>query len=147
VEKSMMMANRLKNLAENTCNINGLKINFRLVTATEKKRVHWADSVQVFKLEEHEGGEELYQDEPDKEKEERIHNDNNRSINCKTRVSPSCLDPATVEEFSPPFLYRLVKDNASIGPECDFEVPFPSRSTLKFEPENLEEAFSAPFPT
>ena len=36
----MMMANRLKNLAENTCNINGLKINFRLVTLKEGERQH-----------------------------------------------------------------------------------------------------------
>ena len=34
VEKSMMMANRLKNLAGNTSNINDLKINFRLVTVS-----------------------------------------------------------------------------------------------------------------
>ena len=115
--------------------------------ATEKKRVHWADSVQVFELEEHERGEELYQDEPNKEKEEWIHNDNDQSVNCNACVSPSSLGPPPVKEFSPPFPHRLVKDDASIGPECEFEVPFPSRPTFKFEPEDSEEAFSPPFLT
>ena len=114
-------------------------------TATEKKRVHWADAVQVFELEEHEEEEELYQDEPDKEKEEQIHNYNDRSDSCKKHVSPSGLDPASVDKFSPPFPHQLVKDNTSINPESDFEVPFPSRLTLKFELENSEEAFSSGF--
>ena len=114
--------------------------------AIEKKRVHWADAVQVFELEEHEEEEDLYQAEPDKERKGQIRNDDDRSDSCRKRVSPSGLDPASVERFSPPFPHRFVKDNASINRESDFEVPFPSRSTVKFEPENSEEAFSPPFP-
>ena len=109
----------------------------RQETAVEKKQVHWADAVQVFELEEHEEEEELYQ----------IHNSNDRSDSGKTHVSPSGLDPASVNKCSPSFPHQLVKDNISINPESDFEVPFPSRLTLEFEPENSEEAFSPPFPT
>ena len=116
-------------------------------TAIEKKRVHWAESIQVFELEEHEGTEELYQEEHDKEKEGQIRNNNNQTVNCKTCVSSSSLDPAPIEEISPPFLHQLVKDGTSIGPESEFEVPFPSRPTFKFEPEISEEEFSPPFPT
>ena len=113
-------------------------------TAIEKKRVHWAESIQVFELEEHEGTEELYQEECDKEKEGRIRNDNEQTVNCKTRVSSSSLDPAPIKEISLSFLHQL---DALIGPESEFEVPFPSRSTFKFEPETSEEEFSPPFPT
>ena len=71
------------------------------------------------------GKEELHQGESDGEKEEQMHNDGNQSINYDARVSPSGLDPASF----------------------DFEVPFPSKSAFKFEPENSEEEFSPPFPT
>jgi hypothetical protein len=98
-------------------------------------------------LEEHEEEEDLYQAEPDKEREEQIRNNNDRSDNCERHVSPSGLDPASVDRFSSPFPHRLVNDNTSINPESDFEVPFPSRLTLKIEPEDSEEAFSPPFPT
>ena len=108
-------------------------------TAIEKKRVHWAESIQVFELEEHEGTEELYREERDKEKEGQIRNDNEQTVNCKTRVSSSSLDPAPIKENVPSFLHQL---DASIGLESEFEVPFPSRPTFKFEPETSEEEFS-----
>ena len=113
-------------------------------TAIEKKRVHWAESIQVFELEEHKGTEELYQEESDKEKEGQICNDNEQTVNCKTCVSSSSLDPAPIKEIFPSFLHQL---DASIGPESEFEVPFPSRPTFKFERETSEEEFSPPFPT